>query len=751
MLPALLLAILAAYAPAWHGGMLWDDDGHITPPGMRSLAGLGRIWLDPSATQQYYPVVHSVFWLQHRLWGDAMLGYHLLNLLLHALAAFLVALILQRLSVSGAWLAAVIFALHPVHVESVAWVSELKNTLSGVFYLWAVLTYLKFDNTRDWHRYAGALALFALALLSKTVTATLPAALLVVFWWRRARLEWRRDVLPLAPFFALAAAGGLLTTYVEWALIGAQGAEFQFTLIERFLIAGRAIWFYLGKLLWPANLMFNYPRWLVSQAVWWQYVYPLGVIVVLAGFWLMRRRSRGPLAALLLFIGTLFPALGFINVYPFQFSFVADHFQYLASIAVIAPISAILAGLVRRWRVPARPAGAALTVLAGGLMGVLAWGQSRQYADAGTLYRATIARNPASWLAYNNLGTLEAATHPEEAISHFNRALQIKPHNPDALNNLGSVLRGLGRLEEAEIRLREAVRLDPDYFEARYNLGITLQKLGRPEALNQLEAAVRRNPNFADAHFALGNALKAVGRIEEARNQYQQALQLRPDYADAHYNLGMISLELGQPGAESHFQQAVQLKPDFPEARNSLGNVLQAMDRHDEAMTQYREAIRLKPDFADAHYNLGNLWQKLGRSEEAIAEYREALKRQPGFAEAYNSLGFALTGTGNVGEAIACFREAVNLRPDYADAFFNLGNALLETGRLGDAVPQYQQALRSKPGDADAHNNLGAALEGLGRLNEAAVQYREALRLNPDSTHARANLARVSSMIKKSN
>ena len=240
--------------------MLWDDNAHITRGDLRSAAGLWRIWFDLGATQQYYPLIHSAFWLQHKIWGDDTRGYHLVNIVLHALSSFLLALILRRLAVPGACLAAVIFAMHPVHVESVAWITEMKNTLSGVLYLSSALAYLRFDERRQKRMYATAMALFVPALLSKTVAATLPAALLVVFWWRRGRLHWRRDVLPLAPWFALSAAAGLLTAWVERTLIGAEGAAFQFTLIERVLIAGRAVWFYLGKLLWPANLIFIYPR-----------------------------------------------------------------------------------------------------------------------------------------------------------------------------------------------------------------------------------------------------------------------------------------------------------------------------------------------------------------------------------------------------------------------------------------------------------------------------------------------------------
>ena len=750
LLPALLLAVLAAYYPAWHGGMLWDDDGHITRSDLRTAAGLGRIWFDLKATQQYYPVVHSVFWLQHRLWGDDMLGYHLANIILHGLSAFLIAMILQRLSVPGAWLAAVIFALHPVHVESVAWVTELKNTLSGVLVLSAVLVYLQYDEARAKRRYAGAMALFLLALLSKTVTATLPAALLVVFWWRRGRLGWRRDVRPLVPFLVIGAAAGLFTAYVERTLIGAQGAEFQFTIVERCLIAGRAIWFYLGKLLLPMNLMFMYPRWQVSQAVWWQYLYPAAALALLAALWLMRRRSRAPLAALLLFCGTLFPVLGFFNVFPFRYSFVADHFQYLASIPVIALFSAAVAGAAKRWPVQSGAAFALPLVLAAGLLAIPTWRQSRLYADAGTLYRATIDRNPSCWMAYNNLGIVRAGTQGEEAVALFEQALRLKPDDAEAHNNLGSTLRGIGRLRESIEHLQEAVRLDPNYFDAHYNLGVTLTILGRPEALIHLQEAVRLNPGSAEARSSLGNVLKEAGRVEEALVQYQRAIQLRPEDADARYNLGVILQSMGRSEAVAQFEEAVRLKPDFAEARNNLGSALQSSGRFEEAETQYREALRLKPGFADVRYNLGNVCQKLGRAEEAVTQYREALRLKPDFAEAHNSLGFALQNGGRLEEALSCYREALRLKRDYADAYFNLGNVLLSMGRLEAAVAQFLEALKYRPDDADAHNNLGAAYEGLGRFPEAVAQYEEALRLNPGSAQAQTNLRRIAAAIKKS-
>src|SRR5580700_9103327 len=316
LFPAIAAATLAAYWPALQGGFVWDDNAHVTSAALRSLHGLWRIWFDLGATQQYYPLLHSAFWLEHRLWGDAVLGYHLANLAQHAVAACLVVLIVRRLALPGAWLAGLVFALHPVCVESVAWISEQKSTLSAVFYLSSAFIYLGFDRTRRRSSYLWAFGLFLCALLTKSVTATLPAALLVVFWWKRGRLDLRRDVRPLLPWFAIAAAAGLFTAWVERTYIGAKGTDFALTWTQRFLLAGRVIWFYAGKVVWPANLIFTYPRWKIDAGVWWQWLFPAGALAAGVCLALLARRHRGPLAGFLFFAGTLFPVLGFLNVYP---------------------------------------------------------------------------------------------------------------------------------------------------------------------------------------------------------------------------------------------------------------------------------------------------------------------------------------------------------------------------------------------------------------------------------------------------
>ena len=522
-----------AYFPALQGGFLWDDNAHVTTPALRSLSGLSRIWFDVHATYQYYPLLHSAFWIQYQLWGDHQLGYHLVNLLLHAAAAGLVYVILRNLEIAGAYVAAAMFALHPVQVESVAWITEQKNTLSAVFYLAAMIMYLRFDAGRKRLPYALALGLFVLALLSKTVTTTLPAALLVIFWWKRGKLSWRQDVLPLVPFFIVGVAAGLFTAWAERTLIGAEGDTYELTALQRGLLAGRAIWFYLSKLVWPTNLIFVYPRWEVNPSIWWQWLFPLAATLVLVVLWLLRRRWRAPLAAWLFFTGTLFPALGFFNVYPFRYSFVADHFQYLASLGIFVPTAAVLAlaGAGRPRQV--RRLGAALSVVMLGTLAALTWRQSQMYHDIETLWHTTIDRNPTCWMAFNNLGNvLQSRGRFPEAIPLYEQALRIKPDHGPAHNNLGSALLNVGRPEEAIDHLQRALLLMPAGPQIYNNLGFAFYQTGHlAEAIEQYQQALSLSPggsirayaNMAIAYAGLhrpGEAIAAAQKgVDLARSQ----------------------------------------------------------------------------------------------------------------------------------------------------------------------------------------------------------------------------------------
>jgi protein O-mannosyl-transferase len=592
----LILAIVTilAYQPAWHGGLLWDDDNCTTPRELRSLDGLGRIWFQPRATAQYYPLLYTSYWLQQRLWGDSPSGYHLVNLLLHIGCVVLVLKILRFLRIPGAELAAIIFALHPVNVETVAWIAERKNTLSGIFALAATLSYLKFDESRNrkdeddpqgrgYRIYVLAIGLFLFGLLSKTAIVTLPLAWLVIFWWKRGAISWRHDVLPSIPFFFLSAAAGLVTRWFENTGIGYKAGILNFSLLDRCLIAGRAFWFQLGKLLWPSNLTFVYPRWEINAGVWWQYLFPIGVLVLLVILWGLQRWSRAPLAGVLIYILLLLPSLGFLNIYFFVYSFVADHWQYLACLGIITPCASgivLLAERSKRWQGWLEPG---VTLVIAGVLFVLTSRQSRMYTDIETLYRATIARNPACWMAQTNLGNiLYQANRIPEAMDLFNQAMRIKP--AIAYYSVGNALFLKGRTPEAIDQYKQALQIDPDYAEAHHNLGSAFLLTGQtPEAIEHYEQALRIDPVFAGAHNNLGNALVQTGRVPEAIDHYKEALRIIPNSVDAHNNLGAALAQMGRTSdAIAEFKAALQINPASTDARNNLAK-LEALQKNTPA------------------------------------------------------------------------------------------------------------------------------------------------------------------------
>lgn len=614
---------LLAYLPSYSGSFLWDDDGHITKPELRSIVGLVRIWTEPAATQQYYPLLHSAFWLEHHLWGDHPLGYRLFNVLLHASAACLFAALLRRLAVPGAWLAAFVFALHPVCVESVAWITEQKNTLSLVFYLAAAIAYLRFDDTRRPASYILATGFFLASIFSKTVTVTLPAALLVVFAWRGGWTASRRQLAPLSLWLVLGLSAGVFTIWVERTLIGAQGEDFALSLAERGLLAGRVVWFYLGKLFWPADLIFIYPRWTVSSALVAQYAFPVALVALLTVLAAQLPRTRGLLAASLLFVGTLAPALGFINIYPFIFSFVADHFQYHACLAVIAITCAGLTTLSVRFP-PFIVAIATLFLVT--TLGLLTARHSKIFVSNLALFDATIRKNPASWMAYSNLGTvLNDKGEHATALHVLQKAHELRP-DAQAENNLGYTLTKVGRAHEGLAHLERALFLQPAFAEAHNNRGIALVALRQNvEAVAAFQTALNLRPNYAVARFHLGLATAHAGGSEEAIAHFERALQLDPAYADAelHWGIGLLLLKRF-PEAVPHFERAIALRPDVPEYPEMYGRALANVGRTEEAIARYRAALAIAPDFADAHFNLGLALQEVGEFRAAAEHQAEA-------------------------------------------------------------------------------------------------------------------------------
>lgn len=669
---ALVAVTFVIYSPALRGGWIWDDDYYVTRNlTLRTLDGLWRIWTDIGAVPQYYPLTHTTFWLEWRLWGDQPTGYHIVNVLLHCANAILVGVILRRLTVPGWWIAPWIFALHPVHVESVAWVTERKNVLSGLLYLLALSAYLKsgfgfrvsgFGKTRtekgtgtrlvsvssaplpelrnpnpETRFYFLSLLLFVCALLSKSVTSSLPAVVLLIIYWKRGRIE-RRDVLPLLPFFALGAGMGMLTSWMERHVVGAQGREWDFSIADRFLIAGRAAWFYATKLIWPNPLIFMYERWRIDSTVAWQYAFPLAAAGIVVPLWGLRHRvGRGPLVAALFFGGTLFPALGFVNVLPMRYSFVADHFQYLASVGLITVVAAGLAThLSHRGAVRA----SAIVCLA---LAVVAWRHARDFADIETLWRNTLAKNPSSWMAQNNYGIL------------------LMKRGDDAA---------------AAERFATAIALKPNHDWARVNLGMIAERSGRlDEARNWYLDALRVKPGFADSHYNLGRLAAGRGRVEEAITHYQRAIDVDPRHDEAHTNLGMLFAERGEP---------------------------------ERAAALYRRALEINPHAVRGHLALGNVQLAAGRTDDALAAFAEAAALEPRNPFVLNNIGIALAGKGRLDDADRHFRSAIEVSPGYVDAYVNLGVIRVKQGDAAGARRHLMTALMLDPKNERARRQLDA-------------------------------------------
>ena len=548
----LVVVTLLTYQPAWNGGFIWDDDEYVVNNELLTAPdGLRRIWFSLDSPSQYFPLVYTSFRIEHALWGLNPVGYHWVNLLLHIVNALLVWRVLMALKVPGAWLAGAIFALHPVQVESVAWITERKNVLMGFFFLLTLLAWIAFVDERTkrpWRFYVVALILYVLSLSAKTTACTLPAALLLILWLQKKPINAER-ILQIVPFFLLGLGMGLVAVWWERYHQGTSLALVPLGPIERILVASHAVWFYLGKLIWPSSLTFIYPRWTIVATRPLEYAWLLAGAGLCAVIYFGRRRlGRGVEVAAVFFVTTLSPVLGFIMLFTFCYTFVADHYQYLASIGPIALASAGVASLAATFKGSRKLIlGTALCVI--GALAVLTWRQSAMYGDIETLWRTTLLRNPGCWMAYNNLGNTLMA-----------------------YNNLGNTLYEANRIPEAMDLFKQALRINPDNDAAYYNLGTALALTGRmSEAIDQYEKALRIKPNFAKAHNNLGNALLLTGRTSEAIDQYEQALRIRPNFAEAHGNLGAALGQMGRISeAIEQVKAALRINPNYIDARNNL-------------------------------------------------------------------------------------------------------------------------------------------------------------------------------------
>jgi tetratricopeptide (TPR) repeat protein len=639
VLPALVLIATTwlAYAPVLRAGFVWDDDSHITADtALRSVEGLRGIWLTPGATMQYYPLTFSAWWAAYHMWGLDPRAYHAITLVMHIAASLLLWRVLARLGVRGSWLGAMLFAIHPVNVMSVAWATELKNTLSLTLALGSLAVWLRWEEggRKDRRLYALSLAVFAAALLAKTAVGVLPLTILLLAWWKRGRVG-RRDLLAVAPMIAAAIAAGAVTAYVERHSGGAAGPGFALPVADRLIVSGRSFWFYLGKLVVPYPLVFTYERWTIDATDPLAWLWPLATAGFLVALFALRGRiGRGPFAAVAHFYLATSALVLFVILYMTRFSYVSDHWQYFGAIGIIALASAgasrLSDRLAARWR-PALAAAIGLVVVA--LAGATRH-QTAAYREKEKFYRTILSENPSSWMASFNLANaLAQSDRGDEAIALYRDTLRLRPDYAEAHLNLGGALSTAGHADEAIEHLTEAERLSPAVAaQAEFNIADIFRSQGRlDEAIEHYREAVRHKPEFVFARNNLGYALSLKGRYAEAIEQYEEALKIAPDADGVRKNLSEARAALAKAQAEAAYPRA-------------------AVDLHAQCVAL----------------------QQAGRSREAVDCLRKVVAAAPDSAEAHNDLGVALASTHDLGGAFEEFREAVRLAPDSHEARENL-------------------------------------------------------------------------------
>ena len=743
--PALLGAALCAmvavsYYPALLGGFVWDDLTYlVNEPSVHAWLGLWDIWFSPADIERefhYWPILYTTFWLEHKLWGLDPFGYHLVNVLLYMVNVLLLWALLRRLAVPGAWAVAAVFAVHPMHVESVAWVMGRKDLLSGLFCMAAALCWIRsmegagggWPDSRDppvpgkrppsrstWRGwwlhlvlvphprlYLAALGLFAAAMLSKSVAVTLPVAFGILLWWQNGRLT-STDAWRIAPFFVVA-LGIAVADLSYYASRAALALDYGFP--ERVLIAARALWFYVGKLVWPTDLAVVYPLWDIDAVDPLAWSYLIAAVAVAALLWHGRHRlGRGPLAGAAFFAVTLSPVLGFVDYHYMLYSLVADRYAYLAGIGVMSVVigAASLGASKLPKLLKVGATGVFLAVLA--VFGKLTWEQAGIYRDNISLYTHIVSMNPQVLYIYRNLANaLNGAGRPAEALAASRIAVEQMPGYAKAHHTHGVVLLALDRLDEAAESFRRTLELDPGHRNAHQNMAEARRRQGRfAESTRWYREVIDVDPEFAPAHYGMGRALFRLGRYEQASEALEQAISLQPG-----------AVPIG----------AVRL----------LAEALSRQQRNEEAIEWYRGVLQIDPEHAPAHAGIGYALLRLKRYTEAVESLSRSVSLQPespAAADRHVAMGRAFLALGRTEAAAENMERALEIDSWNAKALDSLALLRFRQQRYEEALQLYEVLIETGEASAQTHANVGATLYYLGRPEEALRSLERARVLDP--------------------
>jgi tetratricopeptide (TPR) repeat protein len=683
----LAAATLVVYEQVRHNEFLNFDDYDYITGNQHVQSGLNlksiRWAFSTIQAANWHPLTMLSHILDCRLFGLNPKWHHLVNLLFHTINTLLLFRVLKDMT-GALWksaFVAALFALHPLHVESVAWMAERKDVLSTMFWMLTMAGYLRYVRLGGAKWYVVTLFLFALGLLAKPMLVTLPFVLLLLDYWPLGRLQNKRDIKSLAfeklPFFALSAASSIVTFIVQHS----SGAVLRIGVLPLSIrIANTPVSYvkYIFKMFWPARLAVYYPYEDVRLSYW----VAIAAALVLLGVSVLAVRSASKHRYLPVgwfwYLGTLVPVIGLVQV---GNQALADRYTYVPLTGLFIIIAWALPELLadRRYRKIVLGISAAAVLFA---LSVCTYLQIRCWRNNITLFTRAIAVTKNNYLAHNNLGfALQSQGKIDEAMAHYRKSLNIYPAYEHALFNMGFVLHLKGKPDEAVDYYRKGLLIKPDYADAHYNLGLVLKTQGKSdEAMSHLRQAIKLQPDFAQVYNEMAGILLGRGKFDEAVDYYRRAVQVKPDYAEAHYNLGTAFASQGRfSEAAECFQKALHIKPDYAEAHSNLGAVLKSQGRLDEAINHYEQAMKVRPDSPEIHNNLGNALLAQGRTEEAINHFRLAVKYRPDFAEAYFNLGSAFQSQGRFDEAEKCYRQALRINPNHTAAGESLRKLLKNT------------------------------------------------------------------------
>jgi Flp pilus assembly protein TadD len=705
-----------------------DDQYYVVnnPHVQEGITSESVVWASTSYfAGVWMPLSWLSFMLDFELYGLNPGGYHVTNLFLHLANILLLFLVLKK-ATGEVWqsgFVAALFALHPLHVESVAWIAERKDVLSTFFWMLTMWAYLLYVKRPGFARYLLIVITFALGLMAKPMLVTLPFVLLLLDYWPLERLESGRSLLRLVLektlLFVLSAISCLVTIMVQ-RKGGALAPFDDFPLSTTIPNALVSYVSYLGKMIWPQKLAVFYPHPGSSLPMWQAAGAGLLLVCIsVVALWSAKRWSYLAMGWLW-YLGTLVPVIGLVQTGGHS---MADRFTYIPLIGLFIMVAWGVPDLLAKWRYRQAIIAVATGLLLATLI-IVTRAQLQHWKNSVTLFQHTLKVTSKNTIAHNNLGTaLLEQGKMQEAIFHYNKAMELKPNSPKIHSNLGNALAEQGKIREAIFYHNKAMELDPNSPRIRGNLGVALARQGRlDEAIIQFEKALGLKPDYAEAHNNLGNTLVRQGRVQEAISHYSEAVRIEPDYAGAHYNLGnTLTLQGNFDDAIFHYSRALEIRDDYPEAHDKLGAALAEQGRIPEAIVHYQAALRTAPDSAQTHNNLGVAYFSMGQLNKAISHYLTAIELDPTFGKAHNNLGNALARQGKLDEAIVHYYRALEVRANYPEAHNNLGAALAQQGKMDEAIAQFEKALRLKPDYAQARKNLELALQMVDNTTEATI------------------------------